>query len=595
MEGKGDREEFVSRELAGSYRILRRIGSGGSGTVFLTQHLPTGQLRAAKAYRNAEDGSRMRELAMLRRLHHPGLPQIFDIIEAEKQTWLIMEYISGRDLGKTGSENLNAMQFFDIAVELADVLMYLHTRHPPVLHLDIKPSNLMIRSSGKLVLLDFGAAVSMEKDGEKSLCIGTPGFAAPEQKKRGETVDLRTDIYGYGATLYWLLYGKMPEALRAENNKWADHGHRGVPLWKKRMTRVIGACIRQKKKERIADSRKLYRMVYRERARYVGTAARRGRAAAVIFLMFAGLFAVQRICSEWVPGEWTTEKSSKMDKKSEDRYEMLLETADSMGFDQAVGCYREAAMIRPVRYTWCEHLLERILEDYQFSLQEESSLRELLFTEFPGEGGTAAERMRSNPELYGYFSYRLGIGYWYFYEGSGGKRAAASWFARAVSLWDQEISETEEARHVLEQEKGGSDDLPDWLPSAVIHAKISSYYEKIGRLNENAEESVRFSSYWSDLKELWELETFQQEPSGIRFQVAEELLSGMVLHMSELREDGISSESAGGLLEKLKTYVQEECQEDRTAGEDGEEEAVSKVSLEKLCEEAEAAADRVYR
>lgn len=110
------------------------------------------------------------------------------------------------------------MEFFSIAGQLSEVLGYLHGRRMPILHLDIKPTNLLLKRNGRLVLIDFGAALQGQPGIRPEQCCGTPGFAAPEQYQKGSYLDARTDVYGAGAVLYYLLSGTIagggPEAMR---------------------------------------------------------------------------------------------------------------------------------------------------------------------------------------------------------------------------------------------------------------------------------------------------------------------------------------------------------------------------------------------
>ena len=205
MEGP-DTNVWIGRD----YRKIRQLGKGGEGTVYLVQHCPTEQLRAAKLLKTDVPGRRLHELNMMKRLKHPALPQIFDAFEDQGQLWLILEYVRGKPLSGLTREELTPEVFFSAARQLTEVLAYLHTRKPPVLHLDIKPSNLLLRTDGHLMLIDFGAADFARPGLKLPVCYGTPGFAAPEQKKTGADIDARADFYGLGAALYYCLYGSAP-------------------------------------------------------------------------------------------------------------------------------------------------------------------------------------------------------------------------------------------------------------------------------------------------------------------------------------------------------------------------------------------------
>ena len=95
MKDQSSRERFMD----GNYQKIRRLGKGGDGTVYLVRYLPTEQLRAAKQLKE-NGGRRVHELKMMKRLHHPSLPQIIDVLECGGQTGLVMEYIRGRTLSE---------------------------------------------------------------------------------------------------------------------------------------------------------------------------------------------------------------------------------------------------------------------------------------------------------------------------------------------------------------------------------------------------------------------------------------------------------------------------------------------------------------
>lgn len=97
MENQSSEERFMD----GNYRMIRRLGSGGDGIVYLVEHVPTEQLRAAKRIEGSRAGERVNELNMMKHLHHPSLPQIIDILECAGQTWLVMEYIRGVALSES--------------------------------------------------------------------------------------------------------------------------------------------------------------------------------------------------------------------------------------------------------------------------------------------------------------------------------------------------------------------------------------------------------------------------------------------------------------------------------------------------------------
>jgi tRNA A-37 threonylcarbamoyl transferase component Bud32 len=223
------------------YRIIRPLGSGGFGAVYLAEDQRLGRQVAIKEMSEArlDDEERRvanelfeREAMMLAQLDHPGLTRIWDYFRERSHAFLVMEYVPGltlRDLlRQPGAAPLPEEFVIECAIQLCAVLAYLHSRVPPVIFRDLKPANVMVvqppgvepadlvnLSSESLVfkLIDFGIAriFKPEQTGD-TLIIGTPGYAPPEQYGQGQT-DARSDVYSLGATMHHLLSGQAPAGM----------------------------------------------------------------------------------------------------------------------------------------------------------------------------------------------------------------------------------------------------------------------------------------------------------------------------------------------------------------------------------------------
>lgn len=206
--------------LDGKYKILNVIGRGGMSVVYLAINERANKTWAVKEVR--KDGSNdfalvrqnlAAETEMLKKLDHPNLPAIVDVIDQGDSLLLVMDYIEGRSL--LDLLESRGRQPPDLVVEwaeqLCDVLAYLHSRRPPIIYRDMKPANIILRPNGMLALIDFGTAREYkEEEAGDTVWLGTRGYAAPEQfGKMGQT-DARTDIYTLGATIFHLLTGIAP-------------------------------------------------------------------------------------------------------------------------------------------------------------------------------------------------------------------------------------------------------------------------------------------------------------------------------------------------------------------------------------------------
>lgn len=207
---------MINNELFdGKYRILEVIGTGGMSTVYLAKNVKMDTLWAIKEINKNYNSTLdlLIEPNILKKLNHPALPRIFDIIEDENSIYIIEDYIDGIPLDKKllRCGRLPEKIVIQWSIQICEVLIYLHNLKPrAIIYRDMKPSNIMLTSEGKIKLIDFGIAREYKADVENDTTyIGTMGYAAPEQYGRSQS-DVRTDIYSLGVTLYHLLTGKSP-------------------------------------------------------------------------------------------------------------------------------------------------------------------------------------------------------------------------------------------------------------------------------------------------------------------------------------------------------------------------------------------------
>ena len=210
--------------LHGRYRITGVLGSGGMGTVYQARDLTFNDVKKYVAVKEMLSGSAdpalkatmlktfRREANLLATLNHPAIPKIFDFFDENDRAYLVMEFINGSDLEllMQKTKELPNDKIVEWAIDLCDVLDYLHNQRPePIVFRDMKPSNVMIDSLGRVRLIDFGIAKNLENIAVvRHTMIGTEGYSAPEQYK-GD-VSPRSDIYSLGATLHHLLTRKDP-------------------------------------------------------------------------------------------------------------------------------------------------------------------------------------------------------------------------------------------------------------------------------------------------------------------------------------------------------------------------------------------------
>jgi branched-chain amino acid transport system substrate-binding protein len=207
----------VGELLYSRYRVQKLLGQGGFGAVYRAWDIHTNLPCAVKQNRESVHYPAhqfSQEANLLAKLHNPHLPRVTDHFTLPGQgQYLVMEYVEGEDLEyklEKARHPLPEARVLDWADQILDAITYLHSQAPPIIHCDIKPSNIRITPQGLAVLVDFGLArifdpTNKNTDGIRAV---TTGYSPIEQYSSG-WIDARTDIYALGATLYTLLTGQV--------------------------------------------------------------------------------------------------------------------------------------------------------------------------------------------------------------------------------------------------------------------------------------------------------------------------------------------------------------------------------------------------
>jgi serine/threonine protein kinase len=217
--------------IAQRYRITDTLGQGGVGITYAAQDLKSGQQVALKALSVRQMGDWKvlelfeREARILEQLNHPAIPRYLDYFQVDtledRAFYIAQELAEGKSLAdlveigwRTNEDGVRR-----IATQILEILVYLHSLKPPVVHRDIKPQNLIWGKDGKIFLVDFGAVQDTYRTtlAKGSTIVGTYGYMAPEQF-RGQAV-AATDLYGLGATVLFLLTHRSPSDLPQERLK----------------------------------------------------------------------------------------------------------------------------------------------------------------------------------------------------------------------------------------------------------------------------------------------------------------------------------------------------------------------------------------
>ncbi len=210
--------------LAARYEVIRRLGGGTTGSVYLAaDQIAANRLVAVREITGmtAADGDQAqainrfkREVELLNRLDHPAIPTIYDCFldAACSRFYVVMTFIEGDTLSRRQEENggkIDELTTTQWAIDICDVLDYIHSQIPPIIYRDLKPANLMLDAHNRVTLVDFGIARFVRACQEGEIGIGTMGYAPPEQF--AGKIEPASDIYSLGATMFHLLTGHDPQ------------------------------------------------------------------------------------------------------------------------------------------------------------------------------------------------------------------------------------------------------------------------------------------------------------------------------------------------------------------------------------------------
>lgn len=473
----------------GKYKILNKVGQGGMSVVYLAMNEKANKQWAVKEVRKdgvldfeAVKQGLVAETEILKRLDHRNLPSIVDVIDTEESFIIIMDYIQGNDLMKLLDEYGAQPQekVVEWGKQLADVLLYLHTQNPPIIYRDLKPKNIMLKPDGnEITLIDFGTAREFKenKSGD-TVSLGTPEYAAPEQYGSLGQTDARTDIYGFGATMYHLLTGIRPEPLAVKPIREIN------PALSSGLESIILKCTQHDPKNRYQSAAEL---IYALENYEVKDEIYRKKQKKKLwsFLIPAFLTLVFAIASLW--GYLSAEQ------KKKENYDFILANAKS------VPDYYDAILTDPLRSEAYlgnddfDGLIEFLTKDGDLTSEESGYLAKLKagLDETNSGGYTSnvdvlGQLKSANPSGYEQVCYEIGEAYLFYYTIGVEKdkyATAATWFQYAqdsypIAKMYCDISDCLQniARYARADQVG------------KLYEEYQTLWEQVGDLNRNAQE-----------------------------------------------------------------------------------------------------------
>lgn len=519
----------------GKYKILSEVGHGGMSIVYMAINEKANKTWAVKEVRKdgVLDFEAVRqglvvETDILKKLKHANLPSIIDVIEDETTFLIVMDYIEGRSLSKTLEEYGAQPQEYVIewAKQLCDVIGYLHSREPAIIYRDMKPANIMLKPDGNLTLIDFGTAREFkEKNLADTTCLGTVGYAAPEQFGGMGQTDARTDIYCLGATLYHLITGKNPSEPPYEIKPIREVN----PGLSSGLERILLKCTQRNPDDRYQSAAELMYALehydeidekYRKRQKrklgaFIATAA--------LTLISAGSGIAFNVASV---------------QKATDTYQATLdEAAKSSEYSTKIELYEESISI-PNKAGEKEAYLGLIQtykdDDSVFSVTEAQQLEKLIKNNLT--------ELQKNPENYTEICFETGKLFWYYYGyGDGNDNQVTK--AKSAIEWFQDV---------LDNAPEGYENLG----MAKAYANIGIFYRDITTNVTEASDKGKYKPLFENLKELLDtVASDENESEIVRLELLELVRSAIQQYATKFKVDGITEEELTELYNEITTIL----------------------------------------
>lgn len=519
--------------IDGKYKILNEIGRGGMSTVYLAINEKANKPWAVKEVRKNGISNRelvkqslMVEIKLLKKLKHKGLPSIVDIIDQQDNYLIVMDYIEGITLENIMQEDGVQPQekVVDWAIQLCDVLQYLHTRKPAIIYRDMKPSNIMLRSDGSVVLIDFGTAREFkERHVEDTTCLGTQGYAAPEQFGGMGQTDERTDIYSLGATMYRLVTGHNP----------SEPPYEMYPIthWNPRLSTglegIVAKCTSKDPKSRYQSVQEVRYALEHYRDLDLDSIRRYRRNLRI--LLAAGGMTVMLFGASGV-------SYAAADHMQKDEYAYNLEAGRrSPNKQDSIAFYQKAIQTDCAGEEAYDQLLTLFTQDGVLDEQEEKVLLQLAISV-----DKYLERYKmQNPDGYAGLCYRIGSSYWYYYEHEEKRQAGAvAWFESAKAGFE-----------------GNPEKEREWK-RASTYVEIGNFYQRIVPAQISGTDQGMYGEYWNNLRRLKEWNDEAPDRDLVTLRLYREIVTKTLEYAGYLQEDGVPPQEMEELLKEISQQTE---------------------------------------
>lgn len=499
----------------GKYKVLNEIGHGGMSVVYLALNERANKTWAIKEVRKTGASNYevvkqglIAETNILKRLNHPRLPSIIDVIDHDDTFLIVMDYVEGTSLEKRLKNGPQPWQdVVEWGKQLCDVLAYLHSRNPAIIYRDMKPANVMLKPDGNVVLLDFGTAreYKSQRAGDDTTCLGTRGYAAPEQYGGMGQTDARTDIYCLGATMYHLVTGHNPSMPPYEIKPIRSIN----PKLPRGLEKIILKCTRTDPAQRYQSCAELMydlENINKIDERYIRKQKKQlhtwiACAALTIAFAIAGTgFSVAANRNSSAGYE-----SAIADPLGSFTFNMKSDTSSYTEIEEG---FKEAISIEPANQRAWIYLTKLYRSDHVITNHEWSSMQEMLRSD-------TGKALQKNKEAYAQFCMEWGQDLFFFYDGSedievgsGDPNKALTFLSYIIDEDDSRLLEYEaSSKEKSYPESLRINDISSSVAEAEMHLAKDMYTiaEQWGNgleQNSSIDKTYDYGSYWNDLMQL---------------------------------------------------------------------------------------------
>ena len=520
----------------GKYKILSEIGRGGMSVVYMAINEKANKTWAVKEVRkdgrmdfNIVRQGLLAEIDTLKRLSHPNLPSIVDLIEDETSFIIVMDYIEGRSLDKIIAEAgaQDEALVVEWAKQLCDVLGYLHSQKPPIIYRDMKPANVMLKPNGSIMVIDFGTAKNYEIEYGETTGIGTVGYAAPEQyigSGLGRT-DARTDIYCLGITLYYLLTNIDPC-----KNLISDKSVRAInPALSHGLDAIIKKCTEFQPSDRYQSCAELMYDLENYNALEPLHKKKQKKKLSLFFAtaLLSILLAVSGVCL-----------GSSARAKATDNYDQkLYEASMTADYNEKVAIYEECISI-PNKAGQTDAylgLIKAFKENDTLFTVEEAGLLEKLIKNHKTE-------LQADPNAYTELCFETGKLFWYYYNyGDGTDNQLTR--AKSSIPWFQDALDNAPADY-------------ENLGMARVYANIGIFYRDITTNITEASDSGQYAPLFSNIKELIStVAADETEKEIVRLEMLEMARSAVQQYATKFKLDNVPREDLSAMHSTISAIV----------------------------------------